>query len=40
MFSDNFVGTGKDILTAFLWAYTIDIGVDVFVELAKKWKPS
>ena len=40
MFSDNFVGTGKDILTAFLWAYTIDIGVDIFVELAKKWKPS
>jgi hypothetical protein len=35
VFADNFIGTPKDLLAAFTWAFGIDVGINAFVEKAK-----
>ena len=35
LFAEKFVGTPPEMLTAFLWGFTTDIGVDSLVSAAK-----
>ena len=35
LFTDKFVGTGAELLTAFFWGFTTDIGLDALVSAAK-----
>jgi hypothetical protein len=35
LFADKFVGTTQEMLTAFFWGFTTDIGVDSVINLAK-----
>ena len=39
MFADKFVGTSGDLMTAFFWGFSTDIGVDALVNAAKS-KPT
>ncbi len=36
LFENNFVGTPKDLLSIFVWGFTTDIGVNVFVDKARE----
>jgi hypothetical protein len=35
IFADKFVGTNADLMAAFFWGFTTDIGVDALVSAAK-----
>lgn len=35
LFSDKFVGTGPEMLTAFFWGFTTDVGLDALITAAK-----
>jgi hypothetical protein len=35
LFSDKFVGTGPELMTAFFWGFTTDVGLDALVSAAK-----
>jgi hypothetical protein len=39
IFADKFVGTSGDLLTAFFWGFTTDIGVDALITAAKAKQP-
>ncbi|MCK6545533.1 hypothetical protein L6R52_06660 [Myxococcota bacterium] len=39
IFADTFVGTGRDLLAAFLWAFTTDVGFGAVLTLATQLVP-
>ncbi len=38
LFADKFVGTSGDLMTAFFWGFTTDIGLDALIAVAAKTK--